>query len=1113
MKQLKLGKCGRHLVGNNQFTHLQVASGYSFKYGTSQPHQLVERAAQYGMSALALTDRNGMPGAIRFSKACEEFGITPILGVNLSFIQKRYRVTLLAQKGKLSSLYRLLSAVNMDNKENVLTLDLLKRFSCYSRDVLVMHGPESALANAIIARKNNEALSIFNSTKELFADQVIECVSQLARSESKYSTTNAARLFGFAQSNSIDALLTNAVRMLNPSDAPVADVLDASRKLVLISDKTIDRVNAEAYLKSASDMQALADEIAIAAGARDGRALLRTTQDWATRAGLSPRQDVGIGGIHLPEPIVLGAANHEQLASQLQQRCESQLANKYRANLIQTATSRLAEELATIRHLGFESYFLTVANIAQSAKAKGIRVAARGSGAGSIVCYLLGISGVEPLSNGLLMERFCSVLRNSLPDIDIDVESARRLEIYDDVFSAYGDDDWTRPNNQSRCATVSMVETYRARSAIRDVGSALGITPTEIDLLAKNLPHIRSKNIGRAVETIPELKRLNLNTPMITAAIALATKLDGLPRHLAMHPCAIALSDLQLQDFAPIEQNPGGYPMLQFDKDDVEDIGLLKLDVLGVRMQSAISYTLAEIARTEEKSVDIDAIPFDDKATFDLVKSTRTLGLFQVESPGQRELVGKFAPDSFNDLIIGISLFRPGPVKGDMISPFLETRQGFQTRPFIHADLEEILKETEGVVVFHEQVIKIISTVTGCSLAEADEKRRDLGSREGQQEVCDWFYSLGLARGYAQKVVDRVWQILRDFASFGFCKAHAAAFALPTYQSGWLKTHYTAAFIAGLLTHDPGMYPKRLIVDEARQWGIAIAPVDVNKSDSTYRVERTTELTQEPYVAPNTKSSGQTLSLPDARGYAIRMSLADVRGISIQEIENIIAGRPYLDLADFVYRANVSAPTTEALVNIGAFDKLNGVSKTGINRRDLYIHLAELQKVTTKAKQVSAAQLTFELKPTSVEKLGLPDVTAEEQLQNELDTLGTEVTSHVLAPYVEFLNSIGVKKSAQLIQERSGASVLVVGVKVALQTPPIRTGQRVMFLTIDDGFGCNDLTFFQDSQAQYAHVIRSSALILARGVVRKTGPRGISLRATGAWDLNEAFNRWLAKAN
>ena len=1100
-------------MGNNQFTHLHVASGYSFKYGTSQPHQLVARAAELGMTSIALTDRDGMPGAIRFAKSCEAFGINPILGVNLSFIQKRYRVTLLAQQGKLSSLYRLLSAVNMDNKENVLTLDLLERFATYSRDVLVLHGPQSALAEAISARKNNGALSIFNSTRELFADQAIECVSHMARAESKYSTVNAARLLGFARTHSIDAVLTNAARLLDPSDAPVADILDAARKLVLISDKTIDRSNSEAYLKSSTEMFALADEIARAAGERDGRGLLATTDTWANRTVLSPRKDIGIGVIHLPEPIVLGAANHDQLAAQLKQRCESQLANRYQADLLKVATSRLAEELATIRYLGFESYFLTVANIAQSAKAQGIRVAARGSGAGSIVCYLLGISGVEPLSNGLLMERFCSVLRNSLPDIDIDVESARRLEIYDDVFATYGDNDWSQPGNQSRCATVSMVETYRARGAIREVGAALGIAPAEIDLLAKTLPNTRSRNISKSIETFPELKRLNLNTPLIRTAIELAGRLDGLPRHLAMHPCAIALSDIALQDFAPIEQNPSGYPMLQFDKDDVEDIGLLKLDVLGVRMQSAISYTLSEIERTETEPVDIDEIPFDDKATFDLIKSTRTLGLFQVESPGQRELVGKFAPDRFNDLIIGISLFRPGPIKSDMISPFLETRHGFQKRSVIHPDLEEILAETEGVVVFHEQVIRIISTITGVSFAEADEKRRGLGSREEQQEICDWFYSVGLSRGYELKVIDRVWKILRDFGSFGFCKAHAAAFALPTYQSGWLKTHYTAAFLAGVLTHDPGMYPKRLILDEARQWGIEIAPVDVNKSDWAYRVERTDTPSRTPYQAPDTKSSGETLLLPDARGYAIRMSLADVRGISDQEVDNIVAGRPYLDLADFVYRANVSLPTTEALVSIGAFDQLNGVGKNGINRRDLFVHLNELEKMTTKAKQVSGAQLTFAIKPAEVESLGLPDVTLEERLQSELDTLGMEVTSHLLAPYIDFLNAIGVKKSSQLIKERSGATVLVVGVKVSLQTPPMRSGKRVMFLTVDDGYGCNDLTFFEDSQNSYAHVIRTSGLILARGVLRKTGPRGISIRATGAWDLNEAYNRWLAKAN
>jgi len=1088
-------------VGSNQFTHLQVASGYSFKFGTALPEQLAARASELGMSALALTDRDTMSGAIRFTKSCEQFGISPILGVNLSFIQKRYRVTLLAQTGKLNSLYRLLTAINMNGTENILTFDLLNKFNCYSKDILILHGPQSLLANKVIERKNNEALSIFNSTKEFFADQAIECVSHLARSESVYSTINAAKLLSFARTYGIQSVLSNAVRMLDSTDAPIADVLDASRKLVLISDKSIERSNAEGYLKSAKEMYLLADEIALIAGDHSGKALLTSTQDWAERTKLCPRKDVGIGEIHLPEPIILGATNYEQLTKELKQRCESQIAKKYSANLIAAAQERLAEELTTIRYLGFESYFLTVANIAQNAKNKGIRVAARGSGAGSIVCYLLGISGVEPLSNGLLMERFCSVLRNSLPDIDIDVESARRLEIYDAIFTDYGDSDWSQPNNQSRCATVSMVETYRSRGAIRDVGTALGISPAEIDVLAKNMPNIRSKNIARAIETIPELKRLNLTTPLIKTVIGLASKLDGLPRHLAMHPCAIAISDIQLQDFAPIEQNQSGYPMLQFDKDDVEDIGLLKLDVLGVRMQSAISYTLSEIARTENKSVDLDEIDFSDQKTFDLIKSTKTIGLFQIESPGQRELVGKLAPDSFNDLIIGISLFRPGPIKSDMIGPFLETRHGFKKRNLIHPDLEEVIAETEGVVVFHEQVIQIISIITGCSFAQADEKRRDLGTKEGQQEICDWFYSLGLARGYELKVVDRVWKILRDFASFGFCKAHAAAFALPTYQSAWLKTHYTAAFLAGVLTHDPGMYPKRLIIDEARQWGISIAPVDVNKSDEVYRVESTNKSSQIPFKASNTKSSGKPLTLPDARGYAIRMALTDVAGITYQEIQNIISGRPYLDLSDFVSRANVSTPTTEALIKIGAFNEVSKEINQNLNNRDLLLQLSQLQKVTIGSKQVSTSQIALEIPLNNKKLSGLSQLMEAEQIQTELETLGTEVTAHLLAPYMEFLAGIGVTKSSNLINQRSGASVLVAGVKVALQTPPMRTGKRVMFLTLDDGSGCNDLTFFDDSQENYAHIIRNSALILARGIIRRTGPRGISIRATAAIDL------------
>ncbi len=254
-------------------------------------------------------------------------------------------------------------------------------------------------------------------------------------------------------------------------------------------------------------------------------------------------------------------------------------------------------------------------------------------------------------------------------------------------------------------------------------------------------------------------------------------------------------------------------------------------------MQSTIAYALKEIERIEEKCVDIDLVPLDDKATFELIQSTRTLGIFQIESPGQRELVGKLAPATFTDLIIDISLFRPGPVKSDMITPFLKARHGWENARIIHPDLYEILNETEGVVVFHEQVIAIISAMTGISFAAADEKRRGMGDPSQQQEICDWFFPAATERGYELAIVTEIWDVLRAFASFGFCKAHAAAFALPTYQSAWLKTHHPAAFIAGILTHDPGMYPKRLILDEARQMGITLAPLDVNLSDSVYRVE------------------------------------------------------------------------------------------------------------------------------------------------------------------------------------------------------------------------------------------------------------------------------------
>jgi error-prone DNA polymerase len=1083
------------------FIHLRTSSAFSLKYGTTQPRDLVQRAAEFESPAISLTDRDGLAGAIRFARACLEFGVAPIIGVNLAIdlldkdlLDKKLastkqipRVTILAHgDGGWRALVRLMSGLSMNaiDRKPVLTLELLEKFSQYSTQLHLLHGPESPLSQALTVHRSDIAYEIFNKTRLFFADHAIDCVSHLVAGKGPFSTTHAARSLIFARDHDIDAVITNAVRMRGPEDGPVADILDCARQLVPLHLRHLERRNAQAYLKSNEEMVSLAAEIARAAGERTPRALLQTTRQWAERALLSAQRDLGLGGIHLPEAHIVGADSANSMRTLLRTRSEAGINWRYNDSAtINKARARLDDELATVATLGYESYFLTVADITDMARQRNIRVAARGSGAGSLICHLLGISGVDPIRHGLLMERFCSPLRRALPDIDIDVESARRLEIYDLVFKRYGDTNWQSPTALSRCATVSMVDTYRARNAIRDTGAALGMAPMEIDLIAKSLPHVRARNIEATLAALPELRSLNLSAPLTAMAISLAQRLDGLPRHLAMHPCAVVLSDGGLLDRAPVQYSAGGYPMVEFDKDDVEEIGLLKLDILGVRMQSTIAHAISEIKRVDKTELDIDAVPLDDAKTYELIQSTHTLGIFQVESPGQRELVGKLMPKTFNDLVIDISLFRPGPVKSDMIRPFLSARHGFTPAQIMHPDLYEILAETEGVVVFHEQVISIIAVLTGISLAAADEKRRALGSKEGQQEVCDWFFPAATARGYDLAIITEIWEVLRAFASFGFCKAHAAAFALPTYQSAYLKTHHPAAFIAGILTHDPGMYPKRLMANEARQLGVGLAPIDINFSSSQYMVE-----------------------VNKTGGHDVRIALSCVAGISDKEITSIIAGRPYLDLADFYRRSGASHPVIETLILTGAFDQVHNLDSGEINHRDLLLHLADL--VRSPASSVGGAQMVFGFTPPALVSSGLPAMGASEKVRNEVERLGMDITHHMLEFYAPFLNAIGAVKSSDLLGLRSQSSVLVAGVKVAMQTPPVRSGRRVIFLTLDDGYGCSDSTFFSDAQAGFASTLYSTSLLLVRGKTRRTGERGISINALGAWDLRAAYEKW-----
>ena len=373
-----------------------------------------------------------------------------------------------------------------------------------------------------------------------------------------------------------------------------------------------------------------------------------------------------------------------------------------------------------IDEMGSSAFFLTVADIVADIKAMGIRCACRGSAAGSLVCYLTAISDVDPVRHDLPFERFMNPMRDEPPDIDIDVESARREDVYDMVLSRHGDD---------RAACVAMIDTYRARSAVREVGKALGLPDAELGVVAKAFPHISASHLREAIDRLPELHGINLPMPQLELLFRVAERLDGFPRHIALHPCGIVLSNHELVDRVPLERSANGHRMIQADKDDVELLGYLKLDVLGIRMLSSMRHALDEIARTTGEKVDLDRIATDDIPTFELIRASDTLGCFQIESPGQRELLQKLQPTRWEDLIVDISLFRPGPVKSDMIQPYLRRRMGMEEPVYIHPDLRPALSETHGVIVYHEQVIRALAAIAGYDLTYADHIRRHLDRR------------------------------------------------------------------------------------------------------------------------------------------------------------------------------------------------------------------------------------------------------------------------------------------------------------------------------------------------------------------------------------------------
>lgn len=1162
------------------FPHLHVASAFSAHHGVSWPEDLAAAAAAAGMDLLACTDRDGLYGMAKHVAACRRHGLAPIVGVDLALRWSSEdegdagRAVVLARGGTQGTGYRALCEVVSAAHARTTGgagggspwADVAELAAAAAGrapagvdprraapELLVLLGPDSDLGRHLARRRYAAGVAALRRWRSaLPAGAVhVDVVTHLSAPGRRLDTGHAVKMLRAARDVQVPAVLTNAVRYAAPDGAATADVLDAARALNSLDAVHDLQPNGQGWLKPTEAMHRLAREVCAAAD-EPVAPLLDATRAVAEACALDPESDLGWGRPRVPEAAVIGVDGPPDAV--LRERTLAGLAARYphlhagsgfaASRQARELEARAEAELGIISRLGFASYFLTVAAVVDLIEGMGVRVSARGSGASSLVNHALRVSHVDPMANGLIMERFLSDARSTLPDIDIDVESARRHEIYRAVFERFG---------AERTTLMSMQNAYRARGAVRDAGMALGMPDEEVDMIAKQLWRFSASSFREALQRMPELGELSRRVEsgrraglhQLDLLVDVTERLDRLPRHISMHPCGVILGDATLLHRTPVQPSGMGLPMSQFDKHDMDPMGFLKLDILGVRMQSAIAYTIAEVERTTGERIDLEQVPLDDDATYAMIRTTHTLGCFQIESPGQRELIGKLAPREFNDLTVDISLFRPGPMQSDMVRPFLEQRHGWAPARYPHPDLEPVLAETHGVTVFHEQVLRTMDVMTGCGLARADEFRRLLGS-PAESTVEEHFRARALERGYSLDVIDEVWGTLHAFGSFGFCKAHGAAFAVPTYQSAWLKTHHPEAFMAAILEHDPGMYPARLMVAEARRMGIPVLPVDVNASGRQVRLERVPfhpELGGHATPADDGDDAGGAPGRGPGRPYGrprwgIRLPLTSLSGLSEAEVERLDAGRPYRSLADVRDRARPTSRSLERLAQLGALDCL--LPPGGASRTDLVHHL-ELQHSATRGsgpgrgaprsrparrRQVDG-QLALDLPDTELTALTplFPTPPLAAQVRTELDLTALDVSAHLMDSHAPYLDTLGVTRAKDLLGLRSQSRVLVAGVRVATQTPPMRSGKRVVFLTVDDGTGCADASFFTEAQHASGEMLFSARLLLIEGTTRRTGPRAVSVQAVRAWDLHrpetlpdpdyldstrEQWRRWLA---
>lgn len=1019
---------------SDSYAELHLHSAYSLREGASLPDELVARAAELGLPALAITDHDALYGVIPFYTAARAAGIKPLIGAELTLRAQPlepgdetssgvHHVTLLARDRRgYANLCRLLTQAHLDNEKDSPAVGF-ETLAQHTQGLVCLSGcRQGEIPAQLLAGRRKQAMtaarryaSVFGpdnfwlelqhnflpEDRDLIADQV-----ELARHLGlRYVATGNTHYHVRERHRLQDVLVTVRHRA----------TLDTSHHL--------RRPNSEFYLKSPAEM---AERFALLPEALT--ASLRLAEECSVTLDFT---DYRFPDFELPPG--------ETAESYLARLCQEGALRKYGHTGGEVA-EKLAYELGLIGRLGLCGYFLIVWDLMRFARERGIPAQGRGSAANSIVAYVLGLTTVDPIRHKLFIGRFLNEEMESVPDIDIDFSRDHREEVIAYVYQKYG---------REHAALVNTIITYQARSAVRDVGKALGLPQAELERLCKHLEGRAATEVAEELAQQPEFAD-RANSPLWRQLTELCHDIADFPRHLSQHVGGMVISSCPLVEIVPLEKaRMPDRIVTHWDKDSIADAGLIKIDLLSLGMLSLIHEAVALIEEVRGVRLDLERVPLNDSHVYDLLCSADTLGIFQVESRAQMQALPRSQPRSFLDIVAQIAIIRPGPLQGKMVHPYLRRRRGLEPVSYPHPKLRPVLEETLGVVLYQEQCIRVAIEVAGFSAGEAEQLRRAMSRKRSQaamERLRARFVEGALGNEVDERTAGEVWEMLKGFAAFGFCKSHAAAFAWITYQSAWLRLYYSPEFYAALLNNQPmGFYSPEVIVNDARRHGIEVLPVDVNASGGRCTVEFD----------------------------RLRIGFRYVQGIGPAGLERLEEERqrgPYASLSDFCRRTRLSREAIENLIEIGAFDCF------GLARRELLWQLGLLWRAYFSGRQ-PAGIARMEL-PVEQDMVVLPPMTPGEEAQADYTVSGLSTRYHWMDFFRPHLGE-DVVSSRHLARLPNGIQLRIAGLVVCRQRPA--TAKGFLFMTLEDEWGLSNVVIRPQVYQRDRRTIRTQPLVLVEG--------------------------------